>query len=323
MTQSVGWIKLHRNLRYKFSNDRKLNFELWNLYVFLIEQAPWEDTLELKKGHLRMSAVDIQSDWFPNMYTRKIIRLLNRLNDGGYINLSRYSKSKNDGYIIQICNYDSIFSENGEKMCPTSVRRVSDECPSDKTDINLISLENNDDKNSSCLSSVRRVSDECPTTGCSYYIEERKKKREGRMNTIIDEQDAHRHISDDIILDDLSEEKPKRPKKKKDVSPSKSEPVINAYKEAYFERYTVYPLIDVVVRSQACKIVDRVGADNAPKLVTFYLSHDDQFYLKKAHTLGICLSDCEKLNTEMLKDGYINKEYLDRFEKKKTGKFRI
>jgi hypothetical protein len=167
------------------------------------------------------------------------------------------------------------------------------------------------------------VSDECPSEHCSYYIEERKKKREGRMNRIIDEQDAHRHISDDIILDDLSEEKPKRPKKKKDVSPSKSEPVINAYKEAYFERYTVYPLIDVVVRSQACKIVDRVGAYNAPKLVTFYLSHDDQYYLKKAHTLGICLSDCEKLNTEMLKDGYINKEYLDRFEKKKTGKFRI
>jgi hypothetical protein len=167
------------------------------------------------------------------------------------------------------------------------------------------------------------VSDECPSEHCSYYIEERKKKREGRMNTIIDEQDAHRHISDDIILDDLSEEKPKRPKKKKDVSPSKSEPVINAYKEAYFNRYGIDPLVDVVVRSQACKIVDRVGNDHAPSIVSFYLSHDKPFYLENAHKLGICLSDCEKLYTEMKKGGYITKEYVESCSKYRAKKSRI
>jgi len=170
MTQSVGWIKLHRNLRYKFSHDRKLNFELWNLYVFLIEQTPWEDTRENKKGQLRMTATDIQNQWLPHLYVKKIHRLLHKLQDDGYIKLSMWSNIFRDGYLIEICQYDSIFSENDEKKCPPNVHQVSSECLASVHRNESISLENKTVEKSECLASVHRVSSECPPEK-SIYIE--------------------------------------------------------------------------------------------------------------------------------------------------------
>lgn len=76
MTNPIGWVKLHRNLRNSFSSDRKLNIELWMLYVFLAEQAAWDDYGELKRGQIKIKAVDIQNEIFPNMYLKRIRHLI-------------------------------------------------------------------------------------------------------------------------------------------------------------------------------------------------------------------------------------------------------
>ena len=39
-------------------------------------------------------------------------------------------------------------------------------------------------------------------------------------------------------------------------------------------------------------------SEEAPHIATFYLGHNDAFYLRSAHSVGIMLRDAEKLRTE-------------------------
>lgn len=90
------------------------------------------------------------------------------------------------------------------------------------------------------------------------------------------------------------------------VSPKKDKPptgslVWEAYKDSYQAKYGVPPIRNAQVNSICKQIVDRVGFEEAPNLVRFYLTHDNKFYLSKCHQLKYCLSDAEKLYTEMKK----------------------
>lgn len=44
--------------------------------------------------------------------------------------------------------------------------------------------------------------------------------------------------------------------------------------------------------------VKRIGADDAPKVLEFYLRHPNSFYREKMHMIGFALSDAEKLYAE-------------------------
>jgi hypothetical protein len=44
--------------------------------------------------------------------------------------------------------------------------------------------------------------------------------------------------------------------------------------------------------------VDRLGAEEAPLVADFFLTHNDQYYVKKMHPVGLLLQDAEKLRTE-------------------------
>jgi len=79
----------------------------------------------------------------------------------------------------------------------------------------------------------------------------------------------------------------------------KSAKVWDAYKKAYLARYNVEPLRNQKVNSVLCRLVDRVGDQDATALVEFYLAHNDTQYLKSQHDVTLCLRDAEGLYTQM------------------------
>lgn len=309
MTNPIGWVKLHRNLRNSFSSDRKLNIELWMLYVFLAEQAAWDDYGELKRGQIKIKAVDIQNEIFPNMYLKRIRHLIAVLRKLGHIKTNAADPDNKEGLIFEVCQYDCFSGELPQKQVRQSLDSSSTVLRQSETDNNTESLNNNHVISASLDSPWTVLGQHWEGTQCSYYIEERnkeeKEEKEGNKENSVcnfsDEKCATPETSLSIIKDE-----PKKPKKKSAMKEVIDHtPVIKAYTEAYEQRYKVKPLINGMVCRIAQNIIKRVGADKAPKLVEFYVSHNNAWYLQKAHSLEYCLKDCEKLHTEIMKNDYI------------------
>lgn len=81
-------------------------------------------------------------------------------------------------------------------------------------------------------------------------------------------------------------------------------------------KYGVSPIRNAQVNAICKQIVERVGIEDAPDLVAFYLSHDNKFYLSKCHQLKFCLSDAEKLYTEMKKGIKMTRGTIEAVESK-------
>ena len=71
-----------------------------------------------------------------------------------------------------------------------------------------------------------------------------------------------------------------------------------AYSEAYRKRYGVGPVRNKSVNSMLCKLVEKLGAEEAPAVAAFYVTHQAQFYVAKMHPVNLLLADAEKLRTE-------------------------
>jgi hypothetical protein len=74
--------------------------------------------------------------------------------------------------------------------------------------------------------------------------------------------------------------------------------VWESYSTAYHERYKVPPLRNTLINSQMVQFVKRVGKDDAPLVAAYYVSSNEQFYVRKMHPIGLMLADAEKLYTE-------------------------
>lgn len=95
----------------------------------------------------------------------------------------------------------------------------------------------------------------------------------------------------------------KEREKKKDAPPKKINGVDTietwgAYSVAYAKRYGQPPVRNARVNSQMSNFVKCIGAQDAPQVAAFFLTHNNSFYVTKGHAVGILLSDAEKLRTE-------------------------
>jgi phage replication O-like protein O len=72
----------------------------------------------------------------------------------------------------------------------------------------------------------------------------------------------------------------------------------DAYKTAYEKRYGIAPIRNARVSSQIKQFVGRIGYEESPHVAAFFVSHNDSFYARKAHSVGVMLADAEKLRTE-------------------------
>lgn len=71
-----------------------------------------------------------------------------------------------------------------------------------------------------------------------------------------------------------------------------------SYRDAYRTKYGEAPLFNPKIGGQLKSFVSRVPKEEAPLIAAFYLTHSDQFYVKKMHPIGLLLQDAEKLRTE-------------------------
>lgn len=74
--------------------------------------------------------------------------------------------------------------------------------------------------------------------------------------------------------------------------------VWDAYATAYQARYGVPPVRNAKVNSQIGRFVSSVDSGEAPEIAAFFVGHNDSFYVKRGHPVGLLLADAEKLRTE-------------------------
>ena len=70
------------------------------------------------------------------------------------------------------------------------------------------------------------------------------------------------------------------------------------YAIAYRNRYKTWPVSNQKTSAMLAQLVDRVGAELAPKVAAFYLQMNQQFYLTKLHPVSLLLADCEAIATQ-------------------------
>ena len=72
----------------------------------------------------------------------------------------------------------------------------------------------------------------------------------------------------------------------------------NAYASAYEKRYGTQPVRNAKVNTHIARFVERVGADEAPQIAAFYLTHSRSIYVAANHDTGLMQRDAEGLRTE-------------------------
>lgn len=286
-----------------------MNTELWNIYVFLVEQAAWDNFDGLQRGQLRFKASDVKKNIFPNMPIDRVRKLVRILIKKDYIKTSPISNDKREGSIIEICQYDN-FSENCTKIGVPVPALVATPVPALVDFCNYSELKTNKYANMAECTSADTSGVPVPTPVPVFlFIEERNKEtkeekeefKEGKTSSVDEPPKVSKSLS--IIKNDSKKLKRNTTLKRDLVNPK---PVIDAYYEAYRQRYLVSPVINSMAGANAKGLITRLGSpERAIDIVRFYLTHNNAFYLKNAHALKFCLHDCEKLHTEFMKKDYI------------------
>jgi hypothetical protein len=81
-------------------------------------------------------------------------------------------------------------------------------------------------------------------------------------------------------------------------TPTKGAAAWSSYREAYKQRYSVEPVRNARANAILSQLVDRLGAQEAPAVATWYVEHGRALYVTLKHPLGLLLQDCEGLRTE-------------------------
>jgi hypothetical protein len=71
-----------------------------------------------------------------------------------------------------------------------------------------------------------------------------------------------------------------------------------AYKASYEARWGNAPPWNAKMAGQFKSLVARIPSEDAPEVARFFLTHNDRFYVKSMHPVGLLLRDAEKIYTE-------------------------
>lgn len=78
----------------------------------------------------------------------------------------------------------------------------------------------------------------------------------------------------------------------------KSNAVWDSYSAAYQVRYGIEPVRNAKANAQLCQLIDRLGAEEAPHVSAFYVTHNKPFYVTHRHPVNLLLQDAEGLRTQ-------------------------
>lgn len=104
---------------------------------------------------------------------------------------------------------------------------------------------------------------------------------------------------DALVVLSLDQPKPKKARAAPGEKTASSQ-VWSAYVAAYERRYGHAPPSNAKGYALSSQLVARLGADDAIRVVAFYLTHNGAYYVRGVHPLGACLKDAEGLHTQML-----------------------
>lgn len=82
--------------------------------------------------------------------------------------------------------------------------------------------------------------------------------------------------------------------------PAKSDATWAAYSTAYEKRWKAKPPRHAKVNSLLCQVVDALGAESAPLVAEFYVSHNDLLYVRSRHALNLLVRDADSLHTQWI-----------------------
>ena len=77
-----------------------------------------------------------------------------------------------------------------------------------------------------------------------------------------------------------------------------TKPTWEAYSLAYSKRYGSKPVRNRSMNSRMKDFVRRIGVDESPHVAAFYVTHNDPWYVRQGHAVGILLQNAEKIRTE-------------------------
>lgn len=104
------------------------------------------------------------------------------------------------------------------------------------------------------------------------------------------------------------------PKAQSEANKELNRKVWDAYSQSYFDRYKTEPVRNASVNAKISQLAKRLGVE-AIDVVKFYLGHNDTFYLKNLHSIGLCLTHAESLRTQWARGKAITNRDVKNFEK--------
>lgn len=144
-------------------------------------------------------------------------------------------------------------------------------------------------------------------------IESDRKKQSNMKNMsatnrtdITNETNERTNIPGELIaLPDSDQINDPKPRIKKTGNQSEGSEVWQSYSEAYFQRYGVQPVRNAKTNTNCADLAKRLGKSEAMRVVRFYLTHNDSWFVKRSHMISDCLSSAESLHTQMLTDNRV------------------
>lgn len=76
--------------------------------------------------------------------------------------------------------------------------------------------------------------------------------------------------------------------------------VWESYVHAYVQRYETEPIRNARVNGQITQYIKRVPHNVAPAVAAYYVRHNDAYYVRSRHPLGLLLKDAEGLHTQWI-----------------------
>jgi hypothetical protein len=80
-----------------------------------------------------------------------------------------------------------------------------------------------------------------------------------------------------------------------DKGPNAISVAFAAYADAFEARFKSRPPFNAKTAGQLKQLVARIGADNAPHVLRFYVQHTSEWYMKRMYPIGCALQDAEGL----------------------------
>lgn len=95
-----------------------------------------------------------------------------------------------------------------------------------------------------------------------------------------------------------SKQQDSQKKSKNDFSLAANKKTWDSYCQEFFFRYGTEPIRNAKQNSLIKKFTERIGQENAPEVIAFYLQHSMALYVRAGHCLDLALRDAEKLYAE-------------------------